>query len=531
MQLISHFWIPVLLSLSGFSLGIYPEIAIVILLVGSFIGFFQNYTVFVSKLTSLKGLYFVLVLFFLIRIILAWRVSNPWYSVLECLAAIVMLLISFWLNQVNRHLKNFTSAIFLGLALLIAFNVVPRLIFAFQGGILLWVSERNLVRETQIGNVYGFQAVAPNAYVLQNTTMQGSGRIRYQVEVRAKQPFQTSIGFIQSSLTNGRTDRPCRVTTDWNLCSVEVNLPSRDWAQLGIGGFGTWNPNSPLLETRNSKLIVLEPPNVFEVLTDSSRILGFSFNFNAFAAQVVVTGLIALIFVRNNFWISLLTATSLFCISLSGSRGALVAFAIGFLVLFFTRTRHYKVLPWLLFLIFTAVLLLQVNTVSSTTPPPTVITEPGLRSLNFTDHDSARGRLEIWRLATESWLENPRTFLIGTGDLSQAMKAKFDARSSSFGLTKNSLTHAHNLWIQTAGESGLLGLCTMLWLWGWVILRAWRSRDAGALALLAAIFVINSVDYLFFYAPVHLAFWMATAGLKRPEPTPVPPEGSAILMP
>ena len=76
-----------------------------------------------------------------------------------------------------------------------------------------------------------------------------------------------------------------------------------------------------------------------------------------------------------------------------------------------------------------------------------------------------------------------------------AMKAKFDARSSSFGLTKEFLTHAHDLLIQTAGESGLVGLCAMLWLWSWVILRAWRSRDARALALLAAIFVINSVDY------------------------------------
>ena len=112
-----------------------------------------------------------------------------------------------------------------------------------------------------------------------------------------------------------------------------------------------------------------------------------------------------------------------------------------------------------------------------------------------------------------------------------AMNAKFDARSSSFRLTKDSLTHNYNLWIQTAGESGLLGLCAMLWLWGWVILRAWRSRDAGALALLAAIFVINSVDFLFFYAPVFLASWTGAAGFKRPEATPALPEGSAILTP
>jgi O-antigen ligase len=178
--------------------------------------------------------------------------------------------------------------------------------------------------------------------------------------------------------------------------------------------------------------------------------------------------------------------------------------------------------------VFSGIVVFQAFTIRNSAVPVTQ-NQTGLRALNISDQNTTRGRLEIWRLATKAWLENPRTFLIGTGDLASAMKVKFDARSSGYGLSKDSLTHAHNLWVQTAGESGLLGLCAMLWLWGWVILKAWQSRDAGALALLAAIFVINSVDYLFFYAPVHLAFWMAAAGLKPPEPSPDGFEGSAIV--
>jgi O-antigen ligase len=145
--------------------------------------------------------------------------------------------------------------------------------------------------------------------------------------------------------------------------------------------------------------------------------------------------------------------------------------------------------------------------------------DSGLRSFRVLDQDTSRGRVEIWRLALKAWLENPSTFLIGTGDLTAAMKANFDTRASQYGLSKDTLTHAHNLWLQTAGETGVVGLGVLIWLWGWIVLKAWRSRDASALALLTAIFVINSVDYLFFYAPIYLAFWLAGAGFVAKEDT------------
>ena len=176
------------------------------------------------------------------------------------------------------------------------------------------------------------------------------------------------------------------------------------------------------------------------------------------------------------------------------------------------RGRYYKILLLMLVLTLLTVGVMQSVTITRSVAPSTPQIDPGLRSLRVMDQETSRGRVEIWRLALKAWLENPTTFLIGTGDLTTAMKANFDSRASYFGLGKDTLTHAHNLWLQTAGESSVIGLGALIWLWGWIVLKAWRSRDASALALLTAIFVINLVDYLFFYAPIYLAFWLAGTG-------------------
>ena len=337
MPLVRRYWIHCLLALSGFSLGLYPEISAAILSIATIIAYFQNRKFFASKLVNLKNFSFVFTIFLFLRILLAWRTSNFLYGVLEITAIVLMLFASFWLHQMRYRLNFFSIFLVLGLILVVVLNTAPRLIFAFQGGTLQWISDRTLVKETKVGEIFGFQAITPNSYILQNTTMQGSGRVRYQVEVRAEKPFKTSIGFIQSSLSNGRVDRSCLVTIKWTRCFVDVNLAFRSWAQLGIGGFGTWNPSSPILEIRNSRIIVLQSPNVFEVLTDSSRIAGFSFSFNAFGANAVVVGLIAIILAPNFFWINSAIFSSFFCILLSGSRGALTAFIIGLLVVLLAR--------------------------------------------------------------------------------------------------------------------------------------------------------------------------------------------------
>ena len=342
----------------------------------------------------------------------------------------------------------------------------------------------------------------------------GSGEIIVQIDIRSQLQKEINIGLLHSDLPKIWKTNTCQIKRNWSTCQLTAKLDLRSNLTFGVGGWATWTSLAPPIEVRNPRVVVVKSPQWWEYFDLTQRLKGVSFNENAFAANVVVATLIGIILTRGYFLVILALSSGLFSIFLSGSRTALAAFMIGLMIFAVSKSRAYKLSPWFFVITVGLIAMFQIVTLRNTVTLIPMQSQPYLRSLNIADQDSARGRLEIWRLAVKSWLENPRTFLIGTGDLSSAMKVKFDARSSSYGLTKDSLTHAHNLWLQTAGESGLLGLCAMIWLWGWVILRAWRSRDAGALALLAAIFVINSVDYLFFYAPVHLAFWMAAAGLK-----------------
>lgn len=367
-----------------------------------------------------------------------------------------------------------------------------------------------------------------NSLALTNIGNFASQKIRYKLKVRASNDLKLRVSFWLPDTRISETIY-CTLAKIYSDCQISIEVKARTNVILVLGEAKTWIENDPYIEIESTQLFVDDVQQLFAWSLPSQRWKGFSFNENAFGAHMALIGLIILAYARNYIWAFLAMSPTLLCVFLSGSRGALAALAIGFLVFFLSRSRIYKCLPWILFLALAGIIIFQAVTLRSL--GTSAATQPNLRSLNVLDKDSARTRLEIWRLANKAWLENPRTFLIGTGDLASVMKVKLDARAISYGLTKNTLTHAHNLWLQTAGESGLLGLLAMVWLWGWVILRAWRSRDAGALALLAAIFVMNSVDYLFFYAPVHLAFWMAAAGLKRPEPAPVLSEGSAILTP
>ncbi len=350
-----------------------------------------------------------------------------------------------------------------------------------------------------------------------NLGFQGSGEIEAKLEIRSNIPRSVNVGLLHNDLPQIWNYNSCKIRLDWSTCGLKAKLSSRNVLTFGIGGWATWKSTDAAIEVRNPRVLIVKPPIWFEYFQFIQRFKGFSFNENAFGAQVAVASLLLIASNQPLAWSFFTVISAMLCILLTGSRGSLTAFAGGLLVFLLSSTRYYKILPFILSLVFLGILILQTDAIHSVSPSAPNRIQPILRSLDIVDQNSARIRLEIWRLAIKAWLENPRSFLIGTGNLTNAMKAQFDARSSNFGLSKDSLTHAHNLWIQTAGESGLVGLCAMLWLWGWVILRAWRLRDTGALALLTAIFAINSVDYLFFYAPVHLCFWIAAAGLKKIE--------------
>jgi hypothetical protein len=367
-----------------------------------------------------------------------------------------------------------------------------------------------------------------NSLAVTNLGILDAGNIKYKLKLRASKNFKLRVTFWLPDVKLEETVF-CTLSTLYSHCQISINTTVKTSVNLVLGEANTWVKNDPFIEIDTTELYVNGKKQLFAWSLPLQRWKGFSFNENAFGAFMAVIGILSSAYIKNYLLLFLSTCPSLVGILFSGSRGALAAFTFGLFVLFLARSRAYKLLPWFVAVALITIVVFQAATIRGSVSPIVPSSQTGLRSLNVADQDSARGRLELWRLATKAWLENPRTFLIGTGDLASAMKVKHDARAQSFGLNKADLTHAHNLWIQTAGESGLLGLSAMLWLWCWVIWRAWTARDASALALLAAIFVINSVDYLFYYAPVHLAFWMAAVGLKpsdnhkqlEPHPTTI----------
>jgi hypothetical protein len=508
-----QYLLPTLTGFGWASLAVYPEIGLIILL-----GAFSVGLIFFGGLQHIRVEKW---LFWIVSGVCAGKflgslvLLNFRNGILEPLAIFILCSLSHWIHSFDH--KILRAGVFIGTGIALVTIVVPKTVFDFSGGDLFWKNEPELVIQRQINEITEFSIIEEkNAWALQNTTWQGSGKVRYQLEIRSKKPFQLNIAFIHAALPNGRADYICNVKTQWTLCSIKVNLSSRGATIVGIGGYDTWNSNNPVLQTRNSKVVLLTKPSLSEVLTDMTRTSGFAFNENAFGAHMTVVALLLVASLSTYFGSVALAIPALLSIFLSGSRGAFAAFVIGMLSLFVARSRFYKILPLILVVCFAVIGFLQLRAVQTTSVSTlSVIQQSGIRSLSINDSVSARGRLEIWRLALNSWLESPRTFLIGTGDLASAMKVEFDAQAASFGIHKKFLTHAHNLWFQTAGESGLIGLFGMIILWVWVIRTAWQARDAGALALLVAIFVINSVDYLFYYAPVHLAFWMAAVGFVR----------------
>ena len=349
-----------------------------------------------------------------------------------------------------------------------------------------------------------------SSYIWQSLDYQGSGEVEFEMELRSDKVFEINLALLHPSLAKGRSDKRCLVEKEWSKCVIRVDLKYQQQTVLALGGFNTWI--API-DIRNEKLNVIIAPKTAERLSLLPRISGFTFNSNAFGALIAIVCCLCAIISKRVWWNIFSTLFSLIGIILSGSRGALIAVLVGYFTLIVAKSRYFRLLTLFLSIILILFVLFQVNTFDKAVEPNNIIkSQPEMRSFDILDHDAVRGRLELWRLAAKSWLENPRTFLIGVGDLTETMKIKFDARSSGYGLTKEGITHAHNLWFQVAGESGFLGLVSMLCLWGWVILRAWRSRDSGALTLLVVIFVINSVDYLFYYAPVHLCFWLAAHG-------------------
>ena len=521
----------------------FPEVALGLVIFAGIFFLLQKYLtpLLISRdfLWQKSKLYFLVRLFYFLfgRENIQFSILNR-YSIILLLTFLILKSINIFLDPKNvvSDILEFVGTVFIyfGFCFLIikikkqsylmSLSLVLVIIVAFYQ---IWSAPKILTNDwilnaegilARVERIQDFQRFTPinprTAYIVKTLEYQGSGEIEYHLELRSSKMFEINFVLIHPSIPGGRFDKHCLIKLEWSTCSIHAKLRNRQLTVVGLGGFDTWKGGDAAIEVRNEGLEVIVPPGIDERLASLPRISGWSFNPNAFGALIAVVFCLVVVSFKNPWWIFLFSPFVIVGLILTGSRNAMIASFCGYIILQIGRSIYFKILPWAVIAIVIGILTFQASILSGFIEPNPAPLSPELRSLSIVDKDSSRTRLEIWRLATKAWLNNPQTFLFGTGNLTAAMNLQLDARATGFGLSKDVITHAHNLWLQTAGERGLLGLLTMLWLWIWVIWHAWKARDAAALAILATIFVLNTVDYLFYYAPVQLCFWIAAVGLK-----------------
>jgi hypothetical protein len=488
---------------------IYPEAGLGSLTVLGIIYTIQLDVLGKQKISSIVVLISLIIL---TRVVADFQVNNlSWKIILEGILMWTIYQSARLILQYFRLVFSFGLSIgLISISIFAAWNVW----FAQS---MQWKLEPSLAKQVNFGQYRQLEAVdSGNAWVLQLLGMQGSGQVRYRAEFRAKKPIQVSISLLHEKLSNNRVDVPCNIQTVWITCQIVTSLPSRASMIFVFGGYGSWKLGSPTIDVRNEHLDIIEPPTLLERVLNSSRAQLWAFNENALGVWLTVLTILAMGILGNRWLIFSGVIFVIIGVFTSGSRGALAALGLGLVLLALKNIKYFHAV-----LIATACLLIALTATQIYQQRNTMISNPitvsigGFRAIQPNDSSSSRSRLEIFRLAWLAFQDSP---WFGVGDLQKAMIAKYDTRAQNAGLARENLTHAHNLWLQVAGESGVFGLMAMMALWIVVLAKAWRQNDRVALICLAVLFLVNLTDYFFYYAPVQIVFWMSAAGFLARSP-------------
>jgi O-antigen ligase len=220
----------------------------------------------------------------------------------------------------------------------------------------------------------------------------------------------------------------------------------------------------------------------------------------------------------------------------SWSRGAWLGAMVGVLVVLVLRSRRAALLSAIAALLLTSMALL--GTLSPTLLPqpitdrladvPAYFGLTDVLSQPVTDENfSVVERIAHWTAAQRMWERSP-WLGVGAGNYATVYP---EVRLPRW---EDPLGHAHNIYLNVLGESGLLGLAAFLALWGivvgWVWQRShtksapgadkrWQAAVAiGVLGLVAHLSVHNLVDNLFVRGIlVYIGLWLAVIHIDSYE--------------
>ena len=230
------------------------------------------------------------------------------------------------------------------------------------------------------------------------------------------------------------------------------------------------------------------------------------------------------------------TATAIIAAGLlaSWSRGAWLGAAVGVLVVLVLRSRRAAILSAVAALALGVVVLLGAFSPDALPQPvvervqdvPAYFGLTDVLSQPVTDENfSVVERIAHWVAAQRMWAQSP-WFGVGPGNYAVVYPA---VRLPQW---EEALGHAHNIYLNVLGESGLVGLAAYLALWIAVVVWLWRRAQAtrqagtadgrwlaavavGGLGLVAHLSVHNLVDNLFVRGMVvYIGLWLALVQIE-----------------
>jgi putative inorganic carbon (hco3(-)) transporter len=214
---------------------------------------------------------------------------------------------------------------------------------------------------------------------------------------------------------------------------------------------------------------------------------------------------------RKRAWLIPFAAAGVAGLTLSLSRGAMLGFAAGVLLLLaWNRFRTPAVAFCVLFAVLT---LANVNPIAGSEQFGNVRTR--LETLTSSSLEQTNRRPQLWSAALSIAASHP---LIGVG------VNQFEFQTDRFALTERGspLENAHSLPLSVAAETGLLGLAAFLAFAGQLVVRAsraWRARGSGnfplALGVTAALaaFALQGLTIVPIRANLIMGTFLVLAGM------------------
>lgn len=346
--------------------------------------------------------------------------------------------------------------------------------------------------EARIIKQGSFEALSSNAIVSRDLGYLGPGTLSVSLRLRHIDSNNRALR-IPVSLVRGDSaivqNAVCLTDIEWRTCTFAVQLKTRAQTALWLGGWDSWQKkNSSTLEASSLRLVYLEPPPIGQILFNSGRSSGLTFNPNALGLTSLACILLIALLSKVPWHLTVVYCIPSFILLLqSGSRASLAGLVLFVLVLLIKSSSLKRLVGYL-----APIAILVFTFLGFQAIPKHNVVLP--RILNpFVEHYH-ESRVSLYAAVFK---EVGLSFL-GKGDISQVLV------STQRDLSLDALGHTHSLWLQIYVVGGLLGLSIFLAGFFFVEHHLNQKRLYIAQAAFFALYCVSFFDYLAFYPPYYI---------------------------